>query len=840
MTRQDLGGVWRWRASEESAFHDGKVPGSALCDMLDAGLIQDPFWRDGEYGARDIFEQDFEYETAFALSPEMLRQDSAVLVFEGVDTLAEIVLNGEPLASTANMHRTWRFDVKARLLPGENTLRVLLRSPLRFIREAAESSDITYCSTGCMPGNEKLRKAHCMFGWDWGPQLPDAGIFRPVYLEFSQTARIEDLYLRQRHGENAVTVEAEITAEVLNPGGGPVTARAALTGPEGETLEAAAGFAPDGANLLKAVIKFEVENPKLWWPNGLGGQPLYTLTAELLCGGEMLDAKSLRVGLRTLELCVGPDEWGSEFAFKVNGVKFFAMGADYIPQDSLIPRVTKEKAAALVADCAKANFNMLRVWGGGYYPDSFFYDACDEYGILIWQDLMFACNVYALDEAGVFEENILAETRDNVRRLRHHACLALWCGNNEMEWGWHAWERLSESHHPRYKRDYVIIFEKLLADAVKQYDAETPWWPSSPSSGGAFDKPNAADYGDQHYWEVWHSSKPFTEYRKHYFRFCSEYGFQSFPSINTIKRFTLPEDRNIFSRVMESHQKNGHANGKILGYIADYFKYPKDLSSVAYISQILQLKAVQYGVEFWRQNRGRCMGSLYWQLNDCWPVASWASIDYYGSWKALHYGAKRFYAPVTVSAREKEELSTEIAYYVHNDSLAPRQCLLEVTLMDTDFRVLYREARAVSPAPLTAEAVFTVDFSPYIKDAAERRRVFARHRLTEEPGGERLGEGVTLFVKPKHFDYPAPRFTAEIKEEADRFAIRLNAAAFSHYTEISFEGFEPVLSDNYFDITDENGKVVFAEKSRLPNGADERTLTERLRVRGVRDSYEAE
>ena len=592
MKRQfDLGGVWQWRRVGEADAHAGTVPGSVLGDMLALGLTPDPYWRDNEYAVRELFTADFAYEKTFALPKGALAADELTLVLEGVDTLAEISLNGEPIATTADMHRTYRLPVMGRVTAGENRLSVTLRSSLNHIREADMGSDITYASTGCLHGNAVLRKAHSMFGWDWGPQLPDAGIFRPIYLEMASGARIADFKHTQRHEGSTVRLMLACGVQRLTAGA-PLMVRFTLATPDGQ---ATVVETPLAAGECEACAELIVDDPQLWWPNGWGAHPLYGLTAELLHGAEALDRQNLRIGLRTVRLCTEPDAWGSAFAFEVNGRCIFAMGANMIPEDSILPRVMPERTRRLVMDCAAAHFNMLRVWGGGYYPSDDFYNACDEHGILVWQDLMFACNVYALTDA--FEENIVAETQDNVARLRHHASLALWCGNNEMEWGWAEWGRLS-GHHPRYKRDYLIMFERILAKVVAETDGVTPWWPSSPSSGGSFYIPSSPDHGDQHYWEVWHSGKPFTEYRKSHFRFCSEYGFQSFPAMKTVRSFTLPEDRNIFGRIMESHQKNGLANSKIFTYVADYFRYPKDMDAISYISQLLQLKAIQYGVEF--------------------------------------------------------------------------------------------------------------------------------------------------------------------------------------------------------------------------------------------------
>lgn len=827
----DLGGTWQWRRVGEATASAGTVPGTVLADMLALGLAPDPYWRDNEYAVRELFTADFVYEKTFTPPPEAIAADELTLVLEGVDTLAEISLNGEPLATTADMHRTYRLAVKGLVVAGENRLTVTLRSSLNHIREADANSDITYASTGCLHGNAVLRKAHSMFGWDWGPQLPDAGIFRPIYLETASTARIADFKHTQRHESGRVSLMLACGVQRL-AADASLTVRFTLTAPDGTVSVAET---PLEVEVGEALAELAVSDPQLWWPNGWGAHPLYGLTAELRHGGETLDRQSLRIGLRTMRLCTAPDAWGSEFAFEVNGQRIFAMGANMIPVDSILPRVTPERTRRLVMDCAAANFNMLRVWGGGYYPSDDFYDACDEQGILVWQDLMFACNVYAL--TGAFEENIVAETRVNVARVRHHASLALWCGNNEMEWGWAEWARLS-GHHPRYKRDYLVIFERILADVVAEVGGTTPWWPSSPSSGGSFYIPSSPDHGDQHYWEVWHSGKPFTEYRKAHFRFCSEYGFQSFPSMKTIRSFTLPEDRNIFGRIMESHQKNGLANSKIFTYVAVYFRYPKDMDAISYISQLLQLKAIQYGVEFWRQNRGRCMGSLYWQLNDCWPVASWASIDYHGRWKALHYGARRFYAPLMASALEKKELSGDITYYLHNDTRAAYTLTLEVTLRDADFNVLARHETTQTVPALTALPALHLDFEPLLTDAALRRRAFASYRMLQD--GVETSRGTTLFVKPKHFDLPSVTCELAVTDEGDAFDIHVRAGGYACCVELSLADWDAVFGDNYFDIVDEAGVHVRLCKEDLPAGVTAADILAQLRVRSVRDTYHAE
>jgi beta-mannosidase len=822
-----LNGEWEFAAVPDGNRKTGIVPGSVLTDLLRLKEIGDPFWRLNEGKTKELLRSDYKYERSFDLPYDPTEFSQVELVCRGLDTLAEVEVNGKKILGADDMHRTWRTDVKKILTQGENRISVLFRSPVRFAEEQERNGDIFYSSTGSMKGNQAIRKAHYMFGWDWGPQLPDMGIFRDIGLELTGSGRIGDVLVTQEHWEGSA--ELHVKVESLLCGVGEAVVQCSVTAPDGtEWSRTARSRGEDPCEFL-----FSIEHPQLWWPNGLGDHPLYRVEVSLTDGNETLDERSCSVGLRTITVSTRPDEWGSEFAFVVNGVKLFAMGANYIPQDNLIPRVSPAAVERLVADCAEANFNCLRVWGGGYYPDDCFYDACDRHGILVWQDLMFACNVYDLNDS--FENNIICETRDNVRRIRHHACLGLWCGNNEMEWGWADWDRL-KGHRPKYKADYVKIFEMILPRTVKKYDPQTYYWFSSPSSGGSLDDPNSFDRGDCHYWEVWHSNKPFTEYRKHYFRFCSEYGFQSFPCMKTIESFSEEEDRNIFSEVMESHQKNGLANSKIFSYISGYFKYPRDLDSIAYISQILQLKAIQYGVEHWRRNRGRCMGSIYWQLNDCWPVASWASIDYFGRWKALHYGAKRFYRPFMASACEKEELSPEIRYYVHNDSLVPHSGTLTVRLTDARLNVLFEDSVQVSADPLSVKPVYSADFSRFLKTDEDRKSVFACYELKSD--GETVGSGTTLFVKPKHFRYPKPKIECSIEERDDRFEIDVRSDTFANYVEVSFRDIDCVFSDNYFDLTSRDAKRITVKKSAMSDpDAGLRSLKDGIAFRSVADSY---
>ncbi len=847
-----LNGEWELsNITEGKSYGSAAVPGTVLGTLLEKGVIPDPYYRLNEYGAREVMTNDFLYERRFYVNDEdRALADHVFLRCEGLDTITRIEVNGQVVAETRDFHRTYLIPIKSVLRSGENTIQVFFLSSLNFVREEDRTNDIHYASTGCIHGNAALRKPHYMFGWDWGPQLPDAGIFRSIKLVFISEPTLQDLRIVQHHKNG--TVRLCIQSEIGYPTASITTTnrdkaltlgmsqricalptaetceyqlRIEITGPDGYMQETSLHYANE--------VFIDIDDPQLWWPNGVGPQNLYTVRITLVKAGACIETVTKRIGLRTITVCTDKHSWGEEFSFVVNSIKIFAMGANVIPEDSLLTRITGNRTRKMIKDCKAANFNCLRVWGGGYYPSDEFYDACDEAGIMIWQDLMFACDVYRLTED--FEQNIIEETVDNVQRIRHHACLALWCGNNEMEWGWgDMWARI-RGHHPRYKADYTKIFEYILPKTVKAYDEATYWWPSSPSSGGSYDEPNAVNRGDQHYWEVWHSGKPFTEYRKNNFTFCSEYGFQSFPGIKTIDSFTFPEDRNIFSEVMESHQKNPQANGKILNYVADYFLYPKDLASLAYISQVLQLKAIQYGVEHWRRNRGRCMGSLYWQLNDCWPVASWASVDYYGRWKALHYGARRFYQPIMVSACEEEELSTHITYYGHNDTLSDFRGSIEVELLTEDFNSFWRKSFAIDIKHMSAEALLDVDFAGHIPAECEKKRLFARVQLRNSDGGI-LSEQTTLFVKPKHFAYAQAEYRTTVSESETNILIHVSSNHFAQYVELDLTNSDVIFSDNYFDISSPDGKMVRISKTEYPLlSADD--IRCQLTVRSIADTF---
>ncbi len=773
-----LSGKWKMNGGGYSC--EGTVPGSVYSFLLDNGLMEDPHYRTNELDALRLMENDFSFSRTFDFNlPE---NDTKVLLScKGLDTLCEIYINKSLVATTDNMHRSYEFDVTDVLRDGENEIETIFRSPNKYIKEKHKEDPV--------PGNGDtlvgfchLRKASCMMGWDWGPRLPDAGIWKEISLLIVDSDRIKAVHITQRHEDGKVFVKPQVTTE-KNTADIKIT----VTSPSGEIFN------------IKPNTETEIEAPMLWWPNGFGEANLYGFKTELIENDEVVDRDEKRIGLRELKLVREKDEYGESFCHEVNGVRIFAMGADYIPEDNILSRVTKERTRKLLQNCVDCNFNTIRIWGGGFYPHDFFFDICDELGLLVFADLMFAC--MNVPDNREMLDNIAAEVRENLIRIRHHACIAVISGNNEMEESVNWWR--DENLYKR-KAVYIKVFEHMIPDIEKEVCPYIPYVPSSPSSFGSFVETSNENFGDSHYWQVWHGGVPFTEYRKHYFRYLSEFGFESFPCEKTVNTFTQPEDRNIFSRVMEMHQRCKGANKKILTYLADTFLYPTEFGTLLYASQLLQAEAIRYGVEHLRRHRGRSMGALYWQLNDIWPVASWSSIDYFGRYKALQYVAKRFFAPVMISCKEIGETATrpyvimELDYYdystqaqlcVANETMNEIKGTVKWELRSSDAKILRSGSESISVPALESVWLENMDFS---KTNVQNNYISYSIEMVGNP----VSEGTALFTVPKHFNFKNPNLRYEINGDE----ITVFADAFAKYVEIDSPDSDFILSDNYFDM----------------------------------------
>jgi beta-mannosidase len=821
---------WTFRQTGKDEWRKATVPGSVHTDLLANRLIEDPFYRDNEPKLQWIGKTDWEYRTTFDAPAALLRRRNVELVFEGLDTYATVYLNERLVLEADNMFRTWRVDAKGALRAGANTLRVVFRSPVNEVlpRMKALGYELPAVNDQGEKTSPHTRKAPYQYGWDWGPRFVTCGLWKPARLEAWDDARIESLRIVQNQlGKDM----AQMTAEVEVISAGDSVGRIMIADVPRKFSFYAEETVKLKPGLNKVSVTFNIRQPKLWWPNGMGAQPLYDISAELLIFKRGLpwqpaDRARARVGLRTVELRQQPDAAGKSFMFVVNGVPVFAKGANWIPADSFPERVTRERYRQLLESARDANMNMLRVWGGGYYEMDEFYELCDELGIMVWQDFMFACSMYPGDEK--FLESVRAEATDNVRRLRNHPSVVLWCGNNEVESAWQHWgwkERLPAKLWDDYKK----IFHGVLPEVVAKEDPSRPYWPSSPSSNLEED-PDSQRIGDIHYWEVWHASKPFDYYERQRPRFMSEYGFQSFPNIETVRAYTLPTDHDIQSPVMLAHQKHPRGNQLIREYMLRDFPEPKDFESFLYASQVLQAEGIRVGAEHLRRIMPHNMGSLYWQLNDCWPVASWSSVDYFGRWKALQYYARRFYAPVLLSPHVEGE---QVRLYVVSDHTEPLRAELRVRLLDFDGRALSDTTGPVEVAPLTSKVYQTLPVNTLLQ-GRDPSKVFLHCELLE--GGLPVSSN-TVFFKPfKELRLPAPNVSTQVARSVGGTVVTLSSDTLARGVYLSAEGLEGSFADNFFDLPP-GRKLSVAFRAPRPVSPEE--LRRRLRVRTLSDAFAA-
>ena len=770
MKRIDLNGAWRFAKRGESPM-PAIVPGCNYHDLLRLGKIDDPFYGENESKTFWVGEADFDYTRSFDLTAEDLEADRVVLACAQLDTLCRVYVNDMLIGEGSNCHIGYEFDVKKAVQAGENSLRIEFDSPVKYARAMAKKHAVAPDTV--FRGRTHIRKPQCHFGWDWGPHIPVSGITGDIAIKLYHAARLQVPEITQRHEAGKVTLRVQAKAEMLRPG---VELRVTVLSPEGDVLT-------QGGHELETVI----ENPQLWWTRELSGkeeQPLYTVRTEAIYNGNVVDVQERAIGLRTIALNRAADEYGHNFQFVLNGVPIFAKGANYIPPDSLPDRATREVKRGLLQRCLDANMNMVRIWGGGYYETDEFYDDCDRLGLLVWQDFAFACAPYPFDRKD-FLQNVRDEVVYNVKRLRHHASLALWCGNNELEAMAAIWKP-----YLKLSRWVEKFFWHVLPDWVGVLDHQTPFINTSPTGGSYLKNVTSDDEGDTHLWQVWHGLQPLDFYRKRMTRFCSEFGLESLPSMETVRSFAKPEDWSLESPVFNVHQKCRGGNQKILYYLLSQYLLPKKFSDMLYLSQLTQAECVRDATEHWRRNRGRCNGSLYWQLNDCWPVCSWAGIDSLGRGKALHFAARRFFEPVAVSI---EDSGRNAALYVINDTREARKLSLTWQLMNYEGRIIEDQTlEAVAAPALTARAAAKLRFH---KDP---RGLVLRVQLKD--GDEVVSSRALLFGKPKDTPLPECSFSAQVEVLDDVAYITAKSDRFAQSVLMESDLTAGDFSDNFVDF----------------------------------------
>jgi beta-mannosidase len=814
---RDLNSGWQFRAVGNAAntadhpgiadWHAAQVPGVVHTDLLRDGLIADPFDRDNEFHLQWIGLTDWEYQTTFELDSSALNHEHVDLIFDGLDTFADVYLNGESILKADNMFRHWRIPAKALLKPGGNTLLIVFHSAIEKMLPYVKSLPyvLPAISTQNFGNEENLatapytRKAPYQYGWDWGPRFVTEGIWQPVRLETWDSLRVANFHI---HQEKITGDIAEVTAELEIESTRSTTASLALAHNELSRQPTADGTRTlqldAGVNHISVPIR--IANPKLWFPVGYGAQNRYRFSASLRIGHDMAAHSEVKTGLRSIELRRAPDAWGKSFEFVVNGILIFAKGANAIPFDSFPNRVTAQAHRRILEAARDAHMNMVREWGGGYYESDDFFDICDELGIMVWQEFMFGGDMVPGDIS--FQENVRQEAIQQIERLRDHPSVVLWCGNNEVETSWYHWgdrqefkESIPEQSRDRVWQDYIILFADILKSAVAQYADPVPYSPSSPSAN--FEEvPDNPNNGDMHYWAVWHQQAPASDYTLQFPRFMSEFGFQSFPEMRTIRSFAhQPEDFDIRSTVMRAHQKNKGGNERILTYMLREYNQPKDFDSFVYLSQVQQAEIIKIGAEHFRRQRPRTMGSLYWQLNDCWPVASWASIDYFGRWKALHYYARRFYDDVLISPFLHDD---KVDAYVVSDLLQPFSGTIHTRLLDFSGKVLLDQTTNIQ-IPAQSSAIYLTLDKAAISAKGDLRRSFLV--LDLEAGGKRISRNLQFFGVTHDLALPvAPKIEPTLGKSGEGYTLSLQSSQLARSVYVSFGDLHVETSDNYFDL----------------------------------------
>jgi beta-mannosidase len=832
-------GDWTFSELGKNEFMPAKIPGCVHTDLMTNNIIGDPFYRSNESELQWIDKKDWEYSLKFDVDEEICLKKNISLDFKGLDTFAEVFLNGVLVCRSDNMFREWKVSCREHLKRSDNILRIIFSSPVTAGLERLESlgfqppaaNDLS--ETGGLGGKKVspfIRKAPYHFGWDWGPRLVTSGVWRPVFIEAWDDVKIEDVCYRVGSLDSGKAV-IDTTIEILSTDAAEVTLKITDVKNKTELLSICKNL-DRGTNLIEC--GFVINNPKLWWTNGLGQPDLYEFKVEVISGGHCADERTTEYGIRTVKVVTEKDSNGAGFYFELNGIPVFMKGANYIPCDIFPSRVTTETYEKVIGAAVDANMNMLRVWGGGIYEDDRFYEICDRNGILIWQDFMFACSMYPLDAE--FESNIFAEIEENIKRLRNHASIAIWCGNNEIQsawaegredggWGWK--QRFNGEQRKFLWNSYMKLFYELIPGIVQDLDPQRFYWPSSPVGAyDWYDGKTALESGDLHYWGVWHKIEPFERFRDNIGRFMSEYGFQSFPEYKTVSSFTLPEDLDIESPVMRSHQKSGTGNTLIREYMKIYYPEPVDFKATLYASLVMQAEGIKSAIEAHRTRMPFCMGSLYWQINDCWPVASWSSMDYFLRWKALHYFARKAFGrylavPYVENGR--------IMVYAVSDDLAETKAVLKISLTDLNGKIFFVKNIDFLMKAGTSSRIFDADKNEVIGDCPANESVFYTELSID---GVTVSDNALYFENVKNLKLRKPELKTGIKKDTDRYIISLQSLNLVKNVYLSLEDEDGFFSDNYFDMMPGQTKTVVY----IPSGYDSR-ITEKLNVTTLYEAF---
>jgi beta-mannosidase len=815
LLKVDLGGAWQVTMEGATNALPATVPGCIHTDLLAAKQIPDPFWRDNEATVQWISDKSWTYRRSVFAAPALLRRERVLLRCEGLDTLATVTLNGTELGRTDNMFRTWEFDVKKLLKSGSNALEIRFDPVLPVIRAKEKERKLP---TWAYPGAAYVRKEPCNFGWDWGPTLITCGIWKNIGLVAFDTARLDGVLILQDHKQSGtVGLEVQVTAEA--GAGAALAAQVQVVDPRGailanEKVALAAG---------KGSAKIAVGKPQLWWPAGMGAQPLYTVKTTLLdARGGTLDSATKRIGLRTLQAVQQTKD--TTMHFVANGVPFFAKGGNWIPADQFATRMTKARLQRYMEDAVAANMNSLRFWGGGYYEEDELFDLCDELGLCVWLDFKFSCTTYPAFDAA-FLANVAAEARDNLKRLRHHPSIAVWCGNNEIMY----FRDKQWTDKKMGEDDYYKLFRDTLGNQARELAPQTDYVTGSP------------DCGDVHFWEVWHGGKPFEVYRNIH-GFVSEFGFQSFPEPKTVATFSEPADRtSVYSRIMMWRMRSNRmymdvkedgkiGTDKIMKLVKQYFRDPKDFESTLWLSQITQGYGIKYGAEGWRREMPKSMGCVYWQYNDTWPCSSWSSLDYFGRWKALHYMAKKFYAPVLVSGAEDMQAGT-VELFVTSDRMEDCQGKLTWTVTDVAGQTLKQGTLAVAVAAHKSQKVETLKLAAEIQQHG-KNNVLVWLKL--EVGGVTVSDNLVTFVYPREFKLAEPKLAAAVAEDKGAFTVTLTAEQPALWTWLELDGVDARCSGNFVHVTKGTPVVITVQPAKPLAKAE---FQKALRVRSLFDTY---